>query len=468
MSRLKLPPYIPTQTKLNEYNNFVNESIDFPEEFAKEDTQPPCISITHCVPLSKNAHKDELTYIFQLKTKSSLSSSEKFMKSKSWVNVKQWKMGKIKRDLAKEWKDRYIKTLNVWKEIEKNARELDLIPIFFTGTVVGEFHPFAANSNQRKEDWKYEYLNFAYQELQLLHTQIRKQANRTLGYSPMFFRGVEYHKTYVPHTHIVYFVNKNDVKTFLKIIKNKESLNKNIGRTEVVVLEAYNPEKSYSPVSYLLKYLKKNIASLTEDQNIRELEIFNGWKNSIGIKQLYNNSKYKIPKWAIKKISYHYKNFEELGYKSMLEAIEKEVEIISDSIQLDGTIKTTNVNSPINSKYKIYRKTERYTYLDDEELPQIADRVLEYLIINDLGEVIFDKNDYELVSDSELKKYHSKTPALLLLDNQLSKFYQYEEFLNFINYDNIDFINNNFRGESVWIRKTSQHLEYDILPSGCA
>jgi len=424
-----------------------------------------CISITHCVSFSKKQHKQELRKQFKDKTEYGLNSSKKFLDSKSWVNDNNWTMGKIERDLSAEWKDRYIKTLQVWKEIEHISKELDLIPIFFTGTVIGDLHPFKAGSDKRKEEWVVKDLNKAYQELQDLHQQIRKQAKRTLGYAPMFIRAVEYHKSYVPHTHIVYFVRSSEVQKFLTIIENKEKINRKIGRTETQVLKAYDPENAYSPVSYLLKYLKKNIEDLTSNPNNEELAVFNGWKNTLGIKQLYNNSLYKIPKWAIKKLSYHFKNFEEMGYRSMLEAIEAEVEIENISIQIDGSEKTKIINKPENPSFKIFRKIQRYVYINKEEETDIADKVLEYLIYDNNGVVIFNKNDYVLIEDTSLSRYKEDTKQLEKF--QIKQYLAYEDFIDFIDFDFIDCFKNE-RYIDNYIVETAQHLEYDILPFGCA
>lgn len=434
----------------------------------KSSLPSPCISITHCVSLSKKEHIQELRKQFKEKTEYGLNASKKFLNNKSWVNDTKWKMGKIERNLNTEWKDRYIKTLQVWKEIEYNAKSADMIPIFFTGTVIGELHPFSAGSDIRKKEWDTNKLKLAYQELQSLHTKIRKQAYRTFGYSPDFIRAVEYHKSYMPHTHIVYFVRTSEVQKFLKIIENKENENKNIGRTETKVIHGYDTEKHYSPVSYLLKYLKKNIADLANNPKQEELEIFNGWKNTLGIKQLYNNSIFRIPKWAMKKISWHYKDFAKMGYRSMIEAIEAEVEIITESIQIDKTIKTNIINSPKSPKYKIYRKTERYTYITEEEDTKLADRILEYFIYDNNGVVLFDKQEYKMLEDTTLPIYKEKTKIQKLIDIQTKIFLDYEAFINFIEYDKYEIVNNLIYSKTYKYCGSTQYLEYDTLPSGCA
>ena len=386
-----------------------------------------CISYYHCVPLlapkppiSRYLHTKQLNIAFEAKTNQSLKASKDFMFGKSIVNDTIWYMTHIERNLGREWKDNYIKTLQVWKEIEWSSKEIGDIPIFFTGTVKGELHPFTAHGKYkqiRKEDWNKDKLKEAYQELQHLHQDIRKQANRSLGYSPKFIRAIEYHKTYVPHSHIVYFVKPNDVAHFLKIIDNKVNLNIHIGKVETKVLDAYDISKNYSPISYLLKYLKKKILEITDENcNERDLKIFNGWKLSLGIKQLYNNSQFKIPKWAIKKLSSNFSNYEEMGFRSMLEAIENTCHIENEAIQIDGTIKTKIINTCDNPLFSIYRKIERYPYsklisIDPirEYEDGIADRILEYKVWNKEGDLIFDKSQWELLEDIELLKYHELT-----------------------------------------------------------
>jgi hypothetical protein len=430
-----------------------------------------CISITHCVPpISKTQHNEELKKIFIERTEHSLNSSKKFLGSKSWVNDTNWTMGKIERDLPQEWKDRYIKVLQVWKEIEYETMEEGLIPVFFTGTVIGDLHPFKAGTETRKAEWHIKNLNKAYLELQDLHTQIRKQASRTLGYSPLFIRAVEYHKSFVPHTHIVYWVKPNDLESFLTIIKNKEELNKNIGRTETKVLKTYDPKDKKSPVSYLLKYLKKNIDQLTKKNNKideKSLEIFNGWKNTLKIKQLYNNSLYRLPKWAISKISYHFKDFAEKGYRSMLEAIEDNVYIENESIQLDKSIKKRIVNNCPNPTFTIYRKIEKYNYFNEEDNEiMTADKVIEYIIHKE-DKKIFDKSEYQLIEDRELSRYQELTKEEKLKIFQMKQFLSSEKLYDFL-YSKIDYEEINNVDYGIDFIETAQHLEYDILPFGCA
>jgi hypothetical protein len=441
-----------------------------------------CISIYHCVSFSRNQHKKRLEKVFKYTTKKSLDSFSKFMYQKSIVNDTRWIMAHLKRDLPKEWKDKYVKTLQVWKEIEYEAKENGLVPIFFTGTVQGHLHPFSTfgkNQNNRKADWHIEKLNLAYQELQDLHIQIRKQANRTLGYSPTFIRAIEYHQTFVPHSHLVYFVKKEDEENFVKIIKNKSKLNENIGRTTTEVLNSYDPDKSYSPISYLLKYLKKNISEMTDaNASLEQLEIFNGWKLKLGIKQLYNNSLYRIPKWATKKVSQHFKDFEKMGYRSMLEAIENNVHIVNESIQLDGTIKTKIVNKCENAEYQIYRKIERIQYVkknpnhfDDDELfiTNLGDRILEYVVRDKKGNVLFDKNEWQLMEDRELSQYQELTVLGYLRFHlsleQIEFAFLLREF--FVVQELLLKKKSELIFDEEYFIETAQHLEYDILPFGC-
>lgn len=409
----------------NDELSTINKSLNFLDEEHFEDKKnrndekekikgffPSCISNTHCVPLSQSQatrqeHKFQLEDAFKGITRLSINTSNKFMRNKSWVNDTSWKMGKIERNLSNEWLDRYSKTLMVWKEIEQDSKDNGLIPIFFTGTIKGHLHPFASGSNNRKDDWIIDNLKLGYKELQNLHQDIRKQCSRTLGYSPLFIKAIEYHKSYMPHSHIVYFVEQNDVTKFLNIIENKIENNQNIGKTESVVLEAYDPQKAYSPVSYLLKYLKKTIVDLVEPKNKEQLEVFNGWKSTLGIKQLYNNSLYRIPKWAFKKLSYYFKDYD-LDDTSILKLIEENCYIENNSFQLDGTQKTRVISSPKNPKYSLVRTIEKYQYLNEDDEILSADRVLEVIISDDKGRVLFKKSEFELLNDHDLPKYRSE------------------------------------------------------------
>jgi len=414
LSRLHSPFFNNPQPKQTNTVNFSSISnVDFSLE---KEICSPCISLTQCV--SRTVYLKEMKKHCQNLQKRSQEGAIEFMRWHTMVDKNSWKMNKNVKSPLQKAQDNYIKTLMIWKEIEHEATLEKLVPIFFTGTVVGELHPFSQGCEISKSDWEIGNIKKGYKELQAVHTAIRWQCNRSLGYSPTYIRAVEYHKTFMPHTHIVYFVKPDDVASFCEIVQNKVDLNENVGRTEITPIKGYDPENGKSPVSYLLKYLKKTAKALTEGGNTADLETFLGWKKLLGTTQIYSNSKIAIPKWVIKKLTYEFKNFEELGYRSMIEAIVDNVEVTAEVIAADGKTSIRAVNTAIEPTHSIYRKTQNIEkeelncYETEEEF--VTDKIIKRsvktldFVVKKGDKVIFDKSWFELVEDWELYRFRSE------------------------------------------------------------
>ena len=235
------------------YAQKINDNVKTPSAL-------PCFTNTHKVSplkLGRNQHKKYCEKHFarysDTKKRGRYLHFNSKRNQKLFFNNKTGQYGIYKENLAKKYKEDFILTTMLWNQVEKEAKVRDLVGVFFTATVVGSLHPFGAKDTTVKANFDYEInFKYAYKELQQLHKDIRIQANRTLKYSPTFFKATEYHKSYIPHSHTVYFVDPADIDKFLQILKNKTSLNNEIGRTDTQVLNKL--EDNYA-VPYLLKYL---------------------------------------------------------------------------------------------------------------------------------------------------------------------------------------------------------------------
>jgi len=329
----------------------------------------PCFTNTHKVSPIKLGRKKHKKYCEKYFAKYSdtkkrgryLHFNSKY-NQKLFFNNKTGQYSIFKENLAKNYKEDFILTTMLWNQVEKEAKKRGLVGIFFTATVVGDLHPFGAKDSIVRANFDYE-LNFkyAYKELQQLHKDIRIQANRTLKYAPSFFKATEYHKTYIPHSHTVYFVKPEDINKFLNIVENKTELNADIGRTDTQVLNKIGDNYA---VPYLLKYLQKT----AQNMDNKELKVFDGWKRALGIKQLYSNSKLTLSKWVIKKARYYFaeltlqgeinKDYWKNNYNSLYDCIRANVKVIDKTYDIENNLLRNKIIEPLG-KEKIRMERDR-------------------------------------------------------------------------------------------------------------
>ena len=364
---------------------------------------------------------------------------------KLFLNNKSGEYGLFKEDLAKKYKEDFILTTMLWNEIEKQAKNQGLIGVFFTATVKGDLHPFGIKDTVVREDFDYE-VNFklAYGELQQLHRDIRIQSNRTLGYTPTFFKATEYHRTFMPHSHTVYFVKPEDIDKFLAILKNKIALNSQIGRTDTQVLNKL--EDNYA-VPYLLKYLTKTAMNMTP----QELNIFDGWKRALGIKQLYTNSQTKLPKWVIKKARYYFgetspagepnKNYWANNYDTLYDCILDNVKVVDKVYNMQGNLMRTKIIKEGVNKEKILIERGRTFEISIMDMGDLGLQVYKTaykttrLIVRKIGkytsQIVYNKSHYELI-DMAIGAYNNIETPYTKEQELLSFINNYIEGVNYI------------------------------------
>jgi len=359
---------------------------------------------------------------------------------KLFLNKKTGEYGLFKEDLAKKYKEDFILTTMLWNEVEKQAKKQGLIGVFFTSTVIGELHPFGAKNITVREGFDYENnFKYAYTELQQLHKDIRIQSSRTLGYSPTFFKATEYHKTFIPHTHTVYFVKPADIDKFLTILENKTALKTQIGRTDTQVLNKL--EENYA-VPYLLKYLSKTALNMT----IEQLKVFDGWKRALGIKQLYSNSRLTLSKWVIKKARYYFgettpqgelnKDYWANNYDTLYACILDNTKVVDKVYDIEENLMRTRIIKEGVNKEKILIERDRVfniKIIEVNEEPFIlgTSYKTKRFIVKKVGKyhskVVYDKSHYEMVEmtqgeNSKNNEIIKKLKTEKLLNEYVSEF----------------------------------------------
>jgi len=380
------------------------------------------------------------------------SKSIKYFKSK-----KSGKIGFYKENLQQEYKDKAIEATMLWNQIEQEAKLSGLIPVFFTATLKGHLHPFPKGGNISKVGFDYERdFKAGIADLQSLHRDIMVQSNRTLSYNIKFFRALEYHKSYVGHSHAVYFVKPQDSGSFEAILKNKISLNQNIGKHDIKVIDEY--EENFS-IPYLLKYMKKSAFNMTLD----ELEVFDGWRRALGIRNLYSQSRLTVPKWVIRKTKYYFgkttlsgkinKDYWKLSHKSLYECIRANVSINSKVYDTENNLlREYNVDPLEQEKYRVARTREEichYETFNKEEFLKRKTYKTKSLTVKKILKnkelLVYDKGWYEMLEIevgacsrvghgvlAKLMKLEAKSKQLKLITSSFKKWFNENETLFYI------------------------------------
>jgi len=335
-----------------------------------------------------------------------------FNNSKSIKYFKSKKSGKIsfyKENLQQEYKDKAIEAIMLWNQVEQEAKLSGLVPVFFTITLERHLHPFKTKSNLSKVGFDYETgFKNGIVELQKLHRDVMVQSNRTLGYNIKFIRALEYHWSYAGHSHAVYFVKPSDVESFKMILENKANLNPNLGLYDIEVIAEY--EENYS-IPYLLKYMKKSAFNMT----LEELEVFDGWRRALGIRNLYSQSRLTIPKWVIRKTKYYFgettiggkinKDYWKLNHKSLYECIRANVSINSKVYDSkNNLLREYNVTPIEQEKYRVARTREEVCHYETFNKKEFLikktykTKSLTVKKISKSGELlVYDKSWYEML-----------------------------------------------------------------------
>lgn len=163
------------------------------------------------------------------------------------------------KDFNKEKNLIYLRT----KELERQAKENNLIPIFITLTNPSEYHPFITSKDKTKfiklnpnfnflklEDSVDESYSNVVNIFRELYKNIKKDENKKMTY----IRVVEAHKSLVCHLHRILYINKN---TYEKVEKQFKKIKQKYFLKECKLEKITDAKGS----SYIIKYILKNYKS---------------------------------------------------------------------------------------------------------------------------------------------------------------------------------------------------------------
>ena len=194
----------------------------------------------------------------------------------------------LNSDLKSYLKDYFNSVIQRLIYNKKLASENDLIPFFITFTLPSHFHPFKNRLKQLNENFKFNTINEAipkaYETLKDIFRyfyNVLKKNNRTLrklGKNIKYNGFFEFHKSYIPHYHLLIYVPAEFSEYIYKVYNqtlehfgmNKKSNkiirieNKKNGNEELNELDG--------AVLYISKYISKNLKNLFEfPDNLEDL-----------------------------------------------------------------------------------------------------------------------------------------------------------------------------------------------------
>jgi hypothetical protein len=349
------------------------------------------------------------------------------------------------------------------------AEQNNLEPYFITFTLPSEYHPFKTYNKKSVEEWELnenfkfnsikEAVSEGYLQLNLifryfytyLKTQNRNYRDqlRELRYNAFF----EYHKSYLPHLHILIYlpqglsdwINQAYIKTISKFGMNP-------GSNELIKIEKMENEKGEldnlsGAVLYISKYISKNLSDLfdipdnlediseflesevLENFRIKEKNLYKyiGWKSYHNIR-IFRGNNTKIGIKNYKKI--YYELPEEEKNKLLDQAKQNKTCLLYEIEKL--AVRYTKILDNVEVKKKIVKNSFKYKIIEVKEKV----RKIRYTTIYQLFQIvkIYDKlgNLYEFNFNTDFIKARNKLEQGIQFQNFLKDFRKFISRFDFI------------------------------------
>jgi hypothetical protein len=178
--------------------------------------------------------------------------------------------------------------------IEHIARERHLVPIFVTLTLPSKYHPLISRLHKNKRlyvdhnpEFEFEYVEEAISDgYKYLNNIFRTFYKRIKHHTKSLYyvKVAEFHKTFIPHFHCLFFVPASISKIFLSTFDNivtefqlSQVDLELVGDKQMVKSDISNASK------YLMKYVTK---SLSDGADFYQARIIDGWKKRHKIRMI--------------------------------------------------------------------------------------------------------------------------------------------------------------------------------------
>jgi hypothetical protein len=318
------------------------------------------------------------------------------------------------------------------KQISKKE---GLVPYFITFTLPSSYHPFKTFINGKKlkkpiRNKKYKFSNieegvkYSYKKLISTFRDFYKQLKDNRKYRKQMKKMrynyfVEYHKSFVPHLHLVLYlppisnVDEYIERIFLNTIKRNKMDEK--GNKLIKIENKGELNNIDGVVLYVSKYISKSLEQIKKSK--KELKLYWGWKTYNNIR-IFRGNNTKMGMRGYKKIYHSLSETEKekimkevkKNKSCLLSEIEKRSIRHSNVINMDnGEVLTKKIrginNNDNNLVYEIYETKEKHIKKDYKLIYKLFSivKIIRGLEYNGIGEI-----HNKILSIDKYKKHFKK------------------------------------------------------------
>lgn len=254
-------------------------------------------------------------------------------------------------------RDDYLNFLFRSMMLQRKAVAEKMTAVFVTITLPTEYHPFTvrgdANKTFKPELDGYRKLRDFHRSV--YHDFMKRKGNRSLRIEVLQVSVVEYHKSFVPHMHAVYFVPTDRLSDF------ETHFMRQLVTHGMGMQYDYEVLKDVSRgVAYVMKYVRKSSAS----NDLETALVMAGWKREHGIKRQYSFSNIGVPRQVSQQILRTLRPKVEQG-QNVLEEIERLCDIEVSYVERDTEEYNIKRYGTKKGRYGVTAVIERYRYKSD-------------------------------------------------------------------------------------------------------
>ena len=429
--------------KNKKYHKFVNDHVDFPEEYIS-DILPPYLpkqekecSISFDIyekakPKLKtkkfnhrnwaNYRSNEIDYYVNFSKKHE-KKTEDYKKNIRVFNKTTRETFNLKHDPLKIQRDDYLWFFFNGKKLADNMKNAgNMTAIFTTMTLDSTYHMYSKKS--KKYNPKYDKRNTiekGAKVLQKSYIRVAKDFKVEREYVKIkSMRVIEPHANFTPHLHAIFFVETIYLDNFLNHLSN---VSKDDGLGEQFDFEVLDD------VAKSIGYLQKYIQKTAKPENEEEFHKFNGWKKKNKIR-MFAMSRGGLERYLFKKINTTCNFSKDLEGENPIDRVLRECYIkVETTIENTGEVLEKEHNPFSNQRYIVKVKRTR------------SEKIIEHEPLLPIDESFKIENGWGDKPIIYHKIYHhkpSKEPLVLIFERDLEKvlIYKIEEFTIFDNVEN--------------------------------
>ncbi len=291
--------------------------------------------------------------------------------------------------------------------IEKIALEKGLVPIYITLTLPSKFHPFSSKTLKnrivffRNKNFEYETIKQSikdgYTLLNKIHRHYYKRLKK-LDSELYYINSTEYHKSFIPHTHLLIFVKPELVEEVENIFKQLKKFYK-LSKTDFQIIDnEFNVE---IVSSYIRKYMFKNLIlndddTKTKSNKLTRNRIYLGYCSIFKIRQFkMNNLKLSLDIYS--KVYYSLnKDFKEKIIEEITPLKKCLFQFIMENIKVKKRVFNADTNKNVFTQFSLSQSKKIFEVFVETVKSSNTSKVVNFLIYQN-GKLIYNKKDFEVL-----------------------------------------------------------------------